>query len=143
MTPNPVRGRCGPIREKQEKTEIKTRLPDGTNYQMVPFRLGTNKDYINYVIAMIRLVEQKDLKNSVEKAFVTVSKIEEKVGPIHKKINMSKSAQEKEGLKKTLETTEKALELAEKNAVKEVMKCYKLFRTYFVGEACTQWDNVV
>ena len=41
---------------------------------------------------MIHLVEQKDLENSVEKAFVTVSKIEEKVGPIHKKINMSKSA---------------------------------------------------
>ena len=124
--------------EKQEKTKIKTRLPDGTNYQIVPFRVGTNEDYINHIIAMIRLVEQKDLENSVEKAFVTVSKIEEKVGPIHKKINMSKSTQEKEGLKKALETTEKALKLAEKNALKEVVKCYELFCTYFVGEASTQ-----
>ncbi len=32
--------------EKAEKTEIKTRLPDVTNYQMVPFRLGTNEDYV-------------------------------------------------------------------------------------------------
>ena len=102
--------------EKQEKTEIKTRLPDGTNYQMVPFRLKTNKDYINHVIVMIRLVEQKDLENSKEKAFVTASEIKEKVGPLHKKINMSKNAQEKEGLKKTLKTTEKALELAEKTS---------------------------
>ena len=47
---------------------------------------------------------------------MTASKIEEKVGPIHKKINMSKNAQEKEGLKKTLKTTEKALELAEKTS---------------------------
>jgi hypothetical protein len=92
---------------------------------------------------MICLVEQKDLKNSMEKAFVTVSEIEEKVGPIHKKINMSKSAQEKEGLKKTLETTKKALEVAEKNALKEVVKCYELFCTYFVGKARTQWDKVV
>ncbi len=30
--------------EKQEKTEIKLKLPDGTNYQMVPFRAGINKD---------------------------------------------------------------------------------------------------
>ena len=104
--------------EKQEKTEIKTRLPDGKNYQMVPFRLGTNEEYINHVIAMIRLAEQKDLKNSIEKAFVTVSEIKEKVGPIHKKINMSKSAQEKEGLRKTLKTTKKALKVAEKNALK-------------------------
>ena len=103
--------------EKQEKTKIKTRLPDGTNYQMVPFRSGTNENYINHIIAMIPLVQQKDLENSVEKAFVTASKIKEKVGPIHKKNNMSKSAQEKEGLNKILETTEKALELAEKNAL--------------------------
>ncbi len=129
--------------KKQEKTKIKTRPPDGMNYQMVPFRSGTNKEYINQVIPMIRLIEQKDLKNSVEKAFVTVSEIEEKVGPIHKKINMSKSAHEKEALKKTLKTTEKALELAEKNTLKEVLKCYELFRTYFLGEARTHWDKVV
>ena len=102
--------------KKQEKTEIKTRLPHKTNYQMVPFRSGTNEDYINHIIATIHLVEQKDFKNSMEMAFVTASRIKEKVGPIHKKINMSKSAQGKEGLKKTLETTEKALELAERNA---------------------------
>ena len=96
--------------KKQEKTKIKTRLPDGMNYQMVPFRSGTNKDYINHVIAMIRLVEQNDLTNFVEKVFVTASEIKKKVGPIHKKINMSKNAQEKEGLKKTLKTAEKALE---------------------------------
>ena len=30
--------------EKQEKTEIKLKLPDGTNYQMVPFHPGTSED---------------------------------------------------------------------------------------------------
>ncbi len=129
--------------EKQEKTEIKTRLPDGTNYQMVPFHSGTNEEYINHVITMIRLIKQKDLQNSVEKAFVTVSKIKEKVRPIHKKINLSNSAQEKEGLNKILETTKKALKLTKKNASKEVVKRYELFRTFFVSEACTQWDKVV
>ncbi len=128
--------------KKQEKTEIKTRLPDGTNYQMAPFCLGTNEDYINHVIAMIRLVKQKDLENSMEKAFVSVYEIKEKVGPIHKKIKMSKSAQEKEGFKKTLETTKNALKVAEKNTLKEAVKCYKLFCTYFVGKARTQWDKV-
>ena len=32
--------------EKQEKTKIKVKLPDGTNYQMVPFQAGTNEDCI-------------------------------------------------------------------------------------------------
>ncbi len=80
--------------KKQEKTEIKTRLPDGTNYQMVPFYLGTNEEYINHVIVMIRVIEQKDLPNSVERVFVTVSKIEEKVGPIHKKTVQLKSLEQ-------------------------------------------------
>ena len=33
--------------------------------------------------------------------------------------------------------------MAEKNALKEVVKSYELFRTYFVGEASTQWNKVV
>ena len=45
--------------EKQEKTKIKTKLPDGMNYQMVPFCSGTIEDYINHLIAIICLVEQK------------------------------------------------------------------------------------
>ena len=32
--------------KKQEKTKIKVKLPDGTNYQMVPFQAGTNEDCI-------------------------------------------------------------------------------------------------
>ena len=79
----------------------------------------------------------------MEKAFRTASDIKEKVGPLHKKLNMSKDPQEKEGLKKKLEATKKALELAEKNALKEIVKCYKLFCTYFVGKTRTQWDKVV
>jgi hypothetical protein len=75
--------------------------------------------------------------------FVTASDIEGKVGPLYKKLNMSKDPQEKEGLKKKLETTEKALKMAEKNTLKEIVKCYELFCTYFVGKACTQWDKVV
>ena len=45
--------------EKQETIKIKTKFPDGTNYQMVPFCAGSNKDYVNHIIAMIRLVKQK------------------------------------------------------------------------------------
>ena len=55
--------------EKAEKTEIKTKLADGTNYEMVPFRLGTNEDYRCHLIVMIRLVEQLGLEKSVEVAF--------------------------------------------------------------------------
>ncbi len=86
--------------KKQEKTKIKVKLPEGTNYQMAPFHAGSNEDYDNHIIAMIWLIQKNDLKNSVEKVFVAASDIEEKVGPLYKKLNMSKSSKEKEGLKK-------------------------------------------
>ncbi len=100
--------------KKPKKTKIKMRLPDGKNYQMVPFHSGTNKDYVNHIIAMICIVEQKDFENSVEKAFAAVSGLEEKVGPLHKKLNMSKNPQEKDSLQKHIDATEKLLEQAEK-----------------------------
>jgi hypothetical protein len=129
--------------KKPEKTKIKTRLPDGTNYQMVPFSSGTNEDYVNHIIAMIRLVEQKDFENSVEKAFAAVLGLKEQVGLLHRKLNMSKNHQEKDSLQKHIDATEKLLKQAEKNALKETVKAYELMRTYFVGKACTQWDKVV
>ena len=129
--------------EKQEKTNIKVKLPDGTNYQMPPFHAGSNEEYVNYIIAMIQLIQQKNLKNSVEKVFVVTSDIEEKIGPLYKKFNMSKSHEEKKNLKRKMETTEKDLEKAKKTALPEIVKAYEMFCVYFVGEARTQWDKVV
>ena len=102
--------------KKQEKAEIKTKLPDGTSYQMVPFRTGSNKDYVNHIIAMIRLIKQKD---------------------------MSKDPQEKESLKKPIDATKKDLEKVEKKTLTKIVKAYELFCTYFIDKARTQWDKVV
>ncbi len=110
---------------------------------MVPFRSGTNEDYVNHLIAMIRLVEQKDFEKTVEEAFAAVKEIEDKIGALNKKLNMSKSQQEKDNLQKLINQAEKLLEQNEKNALKEIAKAYELMRTYFIGEARTQWDKVV
>ena len=63
---------------------------------------------------MIRLIQQKDLENSVEKVFVAASDIEDKVGPLYKKLNMSKSPEEKKSLKRKIKSTERDLEKAKK-----------------------------
>ncbi len=129
--------------EKAEKTKIKTKLADGTNYQMVPFRSGTNEDYVSHLIAMIHLLQQLGLEKSVEVAFKAVEELEDKIGPLNKKLNMSKSQQEKDNLKKLVEQAKKLLETNQKTALKEVVKAYDLFCTYFMGKACTQWNKVV
>ena len=63
--------------EKAEKTKIKTKLADGMDYRMVPFRLGTNEDYVSHLIAMICLVEQLDLEKSGEVAFEALREVED------------------------------------------------------------------
>ena len=124
--------------KKQKKTKIKVNFPDGTNYQMVPFRAKSNKDYVNHIIAMIRLIQQKDLNNSKEKIFVVVSDIEAKIGFLYTNFNMSKSHEEKESLKRKIQTAKKDLEKAKKTALTEIVKAYELFCIYFVGKARTQ-----
>ena len=129
--------------EKQEKTKIKVKLPDGTNYQIVPFRVGSIENYVNHVIAMIRLIQQKELGSSVEKVYAVVSDLKDKIGPLCKKLNMSKSRKEKESLAQQIKTAENEREKAKKVALVEIVTAYELFHIYFVGKACTQWDKVV
>ncbi len=104
---------------------------------------STREPTRNTLITIIRLVEQKDFENSVERAFAAVKELQDKIGPLNKKLNMSKSQQEKDSLQKLIDSTKKLLEQAEKNALKEMVKAYELICTYFVGEARTQWDKVV
>ncbi len=44
------------LNEKQKKTEIKVELPDGTNYQMVPFQAGNNEDSVTHIITICYLL---------------------------------------------------------------------------------------
>ena len=62
---------------------------------MVPFCAGSNEDYINHAIAMIQLIQQKELESSVEKVFTVVSGLKDKTGPLRRKLNMSKSREDK------------------------------------------------
>jgi hypothetical protein len=121
--------------EKPEKTKIKTKLADGTDYWIAPFRSGTNKDYVCHIIAMIRLVEQLGLEKSVEEAHQALKEVENKIGPLNKKINMCKVQQEKEALEKLHKQAEELAEKDRKTFWKELVKAYELIRTYFVGKA--------
>jgi hypothetical protein len=89
---------------KQEKIEMKVKLPDGTNYQMAPLWAGSNEDYVTHIIAMKQLLEPKEIEEEdMKKAFGVVPDIRDnKLGPLYKKLNMSKFNTEKEELKKQI-----------------------------------------
>ncbi len=83
------------------------------------------------------------LEKSVEEAHQALKEVEDKIGPLNKKINMCKVQQEKEALKKLLKQAEELAEKDPKTFWKEIVKAYELIRTYFVGEARIQWDKTV
>jgi hypothetical protein len=92
---------------------------------------------------MIRLIQQKELESSVEKVFAVILDLKDKIGPLRKKLIMSKSHEEKESLTHQIETTGTEREKATKVALVEIVKAYEVFCVYFVCKACTQWDKVV
>ena len=130
--------------EKQEMTEIKVKLPNGTNYQMVPFQTGSNEDYVAHIIATKQLLEQKEIEEDVEKAFGVVPDIrDDKLGPLYKTLKMSKFSAEKEELKKQTDSVKEDVLKVKKEAQGKIVKAYKLNCVYFIGKAQTQRDKVV
>ncbi len=57
-------------------------LPDGTHFQMSAFRAGNNGEYIEHVISVLRLLDQKGSKSDILKAFKVVKEITYKLEPL-------------------------------------------------------------
>ncbi len=156
--PIPYVAPVDPYYGKREMTKIKVKLPDGTNYQMVPFRVGINEDYVNHIITLMQLIQQKELKSTVEKACEVVLDNRDKLGPLYKKLNMAKFNQEKDDLNKQIKTTKKDLEKTKKVPCRnceglQAVSCLLCQRSpHSVGQSCSrnahegslghsEWDN--
>ncbi len=91
-----------------ESETIKVKLPDGTTVSMKAFSSGNNEDYILHWAAILRLFDQKGMKEDVE---VRAKAARDQMGvlkDIHKVLGGSTAA----GRKKTMTDVEK-LELEE------------------------------
>ena len=84
------------------------------------------------------------MEESLEKAFGVVTAItDNKLGPLYKKLNMSKSNGEKEDLQKQIESIKEEALKAKKEAQGKIVKAYELICVYFVRNDWTQWDKFV
>jgi hypothetical protein len=69
------------LHEKQETEQIKVELPDRTKFQIPSYGSGNNKEYLDHVIAILRLVEQKGTAAEVKEAFAALVKIRKEMSP--------------------------------------------------------------
>jgi hypothetical protein len=128
--------------EKWNSKQIKVKLPDGTHFSMSAFRAGNNKDYIEHVISMLRLMDHKGTKTNILKAFKVVKEATKKLKPLATALPSDATRSEKEERKLQITTVTEDLQKAREVAIAEITKAYELIHNYFVGEARTQWDKI-
>jgi len=94
--------------EKQGTEQIKVKLPDGTHFQMSAFRAGNNEEYIEHVILVLRLLDQKGIKFDILKAFKVVKEIAKKLEPLATPLpsDAAKSVKEEQKLQMSVATEE-------------------------------------
>jgi len=128
--------------EKRDIEQIKVKLPDGMHFQMSAFRAGNNEEYIEHVISVLRLLDQKGIKSDIRKAFKVVEEIAKTLKPLTTPLpaDASKLVKEERKLQKSVATEE--LQTTREGAITEITKAYELVCNYFVGEARTQWDKI-
>ncbi len=128
--------------KKQEPEQIKVKLPDGTNFQMAAFGNGNNEEYLVYVIAILRVIEQKGMEQDIRKAFQVLVELRREMKPLFELPDDKTEAKIEEQKQKLLENKE-IFKAKKSIAVAEAQKAYKLFRCFIVGESRTQWDKIV
>ncbi len=72
------------------------KLPDGKKITMSAFRTGNNEEYLNHVIAMFCLLEQKGVQADILKAFKVVKESKEKIEPLATALPTSGTKSKKE-----------------------------------------------
>ncbi len=50
-------------------------MPDGTKFQMAAFACGNNEEYLIHVIAVLHIIEQKEIVSDIKKAWDTIAKV--------------------------------------------------------------------
>ncbi len=121
---------------------MKVKLTDGTNYQMSVFGKENNKEYLVQVIAVKRLLEQKQTIQDIRKAVQVVVEVRKEIELLLKAQEGETEFKKDEHMKK-LSKIKKQHMTSCKLAVTEALKAYTLFPSFNVGKVQTQWDKIL
>ena len=121
--------------KKRDTKQIKVNLPDGTHFQMSAFWARNNEEYIENVISVLRLLDQKGIKSDMLKAFKVVEEVAKKLKPLATPLPSDASKLVKEEQKLQMSVVTEELQTARDGAIVEIIKAYELVRNYFIGEA--------
>jgi hypothetical protein len=133
------------LQTKENTDTLKLKLPDGTVFSMTFFAKGNPEDYLQHLIAVLRLITQKGLDaacKSSAKELKRASKVLEALAhnPIGPQGSNSKEDQEARKIEK--KQTQEMLKNAKKEHDSAVAQTYDFLRNLLAGDPQAQWDRI-
>lgn len=133
-----------PTRDNTETLKVK--LSDGTVFTMSIFARGSPEDFLQHIIAVLRLIDQKGLRELCQKHAKEMKNAVAALGALKRKPTGSQDTssnkdQEATNAEKTL--TQEIFATAKKQYEEAVGATYELLRNLLAGEPQTQWDRIV
>jgi hypothetical protein len=129
------------------------KLSDGAVFSMGIFARGSPEEYLQHIVAVLRLINQKGLDTTCKRlikemknAKVALVALKRKtIGPWDTSSDRDPEATKaaKETLKTKKTQTQEILESANKGYLQAVEATYELLQSLLAGEPQTQWDRIV
>ena len=134
------------LQTKESSEVLKVKLSDGTVFSMGIFAKGTPEDYLQHIIAVLRLIDQKGLRELCKKHAKEMKTTAATLIAIKRKSTGSQSEnsdESPEDLELERKLTQELLSTASKQYNEAVGATYELLRNLLAGEPQTQWDRII
>jgi hypothetical protein len=124
---------------------LKVKLPDGSHISVPIFARGNNKEYIAYIVAVLRIINQKGL---AKKCWVFTKAVAKRQDALKNLLEAAGSQDtvstsiDVTARKVEIEQTEQMLQEAQKAHNKAIAKMNEQLRNLLSGDTQSQWDRV-
>jgi hypothetical protein len=132
-------------RPREEPQSLKVKLPDNFHLNMPIYSHENTKEYLTYIVAVLRIIDQKGLGTKCRK----LAKAVEKRSGMLKNLLKASGSQDTvlmnvdvQACKVEIEQTQQMLQEAQKAHDKAIAKTYKQLRNLLSGDALSQWDCI-
>ncbi len=130
---------------KEEPQIFKIKLPDVSHLSMPIYSRGNNKEYLVHIVAVLCVIDQKELPKKCRVLAKAVVKQSEALKNLQEAAGSQETVStsvDVTACKVELEQTQQMLQEAQKAHNKAITKTYKQLRNLLSGNAQSQWDHI-
>jgi hypothetical protein len=133
------------VMPKEDPQVFKIKFPNTSHLSMPIYSRGNNEEYLAYIVAVLRVIEQKGLPKKCQVLAKAVARRSEALK------NLQEAAESWDTVltsvdvtvrKVEIEQTSQMLQEAQKAHDKAIAKLYKQLRNLLSGNAQSQWDCI-